>query len=188
MRKRKKELACPNCGSKRLVYLPWLGQIYECKDCGYRGSLVIALLSGSKNTLHTNKRKKLIRKKQVERKGNPLYYEKSYRLLFPAYFKIYENRIEASFWPFGYEIPVSDVESVEIVERIPWYVGWGLRINPWKRKLYFAIHHGKSVKIKRKNGFWKEVVLAVKAPEKFVSVLRRLMDEKKFKRGPQKIS
>jgi len=24
-----------------LNYLPWLGEIYECRDCGYRGALVV---------------------------------------------------------------------------------------------------------------------------------------------------
>ncbi len=32
---------CPRCGSKHLNYLPWLGEIYECRECGYRGALVI---------------------------------------------------------------------------------------------------------------------------------------------------
>ncbi len=32
---------CPKCGSKNLNYLPWLGEIYECRDCGYRGPLVV---------------------------------------------------------------------------------------------------------------------------------------------------
>jgi len=32
---------CPMCGSKNLKYMPWLGEIYECKDCGFRGSFVV---------------------------------------------------------------------------------------------------------------------------------------------------
>ncbi|HDN68447.1 hypothetical protein B6V00_04015 [ANME-1 cluster archaeon ex4572_4] len=32
---------CPKCGSNNLNYLPWLGEIYECRDCGYRGALVV---------------------------------------------------------------------------------------------------------------------------------------------------
>jgi DNA-directed RNA polymerase subunit RPC12/RpoP len=32
---------CPKCGSENLNYEPWLGEIYECRDCGYRGVLVI---------------------------------------------------------------------------------------------------------------------------------------------------
>ncbi len=103
-----------------------------------------------------------------------LYQEKSRRLLFPSCFKIYENKIEVYFWPFKYEIPFSDIASVEVIEKIPFWIGWGLRVHPLKRKLYFAIHHGKGIRIKRKNGFWKEIVLSVKNPEKFISVLRTL--------------
>jgi DNA-directed RNA polymerase subunit M/transcription elongation factor TFIIS len=32
---------CPKCGSENLNYEPWLGEIYECRNCGYRGVLVI---------------------------------------------------------------------------------------------------------------------------------------------------
>lgn len=32
---------CPRCGSKNLNYMPWLGERYVCKDCGYQGALVI---------------------------------------------------------------------------------------------------------------------------------------------------
>ena len=34
-------LRCPKCGSKDLKLLPWLGMIYECKKCGWRGVLVV---------------------------------------------------------------------------------------------------------------------------------------------------
>ena len=32
---------CPRCGSKDLKYMPWLGEIYSCKDCNYQGALII---------------------------------------------------------------------------------------------------------------------------------------------------
>lgn len=32
---------CPKCGSEELNYEPWLGEIYECRDCGYRGVFII---------------------------------------------------------------------------------------------------------------------------------------------------
>ncbi|MFQ6010317.1 MAG: MGMT family protein [Candidatus Aenigmatarchaeota archaeon] len=36
---------CPNCRkSKFLVYKPWLGLIWECRKCGYRGPLVIEVM------------------------------------------------------------------------------------------------------------------------------------------------
>jgi len=35
---------CPRCGSTKLVWasgLPQLWSVYDCKECGYRGPLVI---------------------------------------------------------------------------------------------------------------------------------------------------
>ena len=32
---------CPKCKSKNLKYVPWLGQIWICKSCGYKGPLII---------------------------------------------------------------------------------------------------------------------------------------------------
>lgn len=33
-------MLCPKC-KKELNYLPWLGQIWECRYCGYRGVLAV---------------------------------------------------------------------------------------------------------------------------------------------------
>ncbi|MEM2893409.1 MAG: hypothetical protein QW486_04610 [Candidatus Bathyarchaeia archaeon] len=101
-----------------------------------------------------------------------LYEERSYRLLFPSHFRIYEDVVDAYFFPYRHTIPISDIEKVEIIEGIPWYIGWGLRLNPLKRRLYFAIHHGRSVLIKRHSGFWKEIVLSVKDPQRFISHIK----------------
>lgn len=102
-----------------------------------------------------------------------IYEEKSRRLfLLPSYFRIYEDRVEAYFWPHKHVVPTSDIKEVKIIEGMPWYVGWGLRINPFKKKLYFAVHHGRSVKIERKSGYWRKVVLSVEDPENFVSTLK----------------
>ena len=44
-------LRCPECGSPRLFYFlgSYAGQIYQCKDCGYRGPLVIEEERASKS-------------------------------------------------------------------------------------------------------------------------------------------
>lgn len=34
---------CPRCRKQALLYLPWLGQIWDCRNCGYRGPLVIEM-------------------------------------------------------------------------------------------------------------------------------------------------
>ena len=53
-----------------------------------------------------------------------LYEEKEWRILFPYRFRIYEDGIEAYFFPYTHFIPFYDVKNVEVIERIPWYVGW----------------------------------------------------------------
>ena len=100
-----------------------------------------------------------------------VYEETSHLLFFPAHFRIYNDKIEAYLWPFKYEIPISDIVNVKIINKIPWYVGWGLKI--WfGRKLYFAIHHGKSIEIERKNSYWRKIILSVKDPEKIVKLIK----------------
>jgi hypothetical protein len=105
----------------------------------------------------------------------PLYEEKSYRLLFPSYFRIYLDRVEAYFLPYKQVISISKIKEIKIRERIPWYIGWGLRLNPLRKELYFAVHHGKSVEIEKSDGYWKKIILSVKHPEQFVSILKGRM-------------
>jgi len=35
------ELCCPMCGSSDLNFKPWLGIVYECRGCGWRGPLAL---------------------------------------------------------------------------------------------------------------------------------------------------
>lgn len=42
-------LECPKCKSTSIKFLPWLGMIYECKDCGYRGPVVIKRKKGAES-------------------------------------------------------------------------------------------------------------------------------------------
>ena len=44
---------CPKCKSKDLNFMPWLGLIYECRKCGWRGPVVVH---------------KVVRKKAVSKK------------------------------------------------------------------------------------------------------------------------
>ncbi|MEM5801855.1 MAG: hypothetical protein QXQ18_00505 [Candidatus Aenigmatarchaeota archaeon] len=34
-------MICPKCKKPELKFLPWLGLIYECQNCGYRGPLKV---------------------------------------------------------------------------------------------------------------------------------------------------
>lgn len=40
--KGKDYLICPKCKNKDLTFLPWLGNIYECHNCGFRSNFVIS--------------------------------------------------------------------------------------------------------------------------------------------------
>lgn len=107
----------------------------------------------------------------METSEKPLYEEKSYRLLLPSHFRIYNDRLEAYFFPYRRTIYYADIEKVGTLEKIPWYVGWGLRFDPFDKKMYFAIHHGKSVEIEKKSGCLRKVVLSVERPEKFLAAV-----------------
>ena len=108
-----------------------------------------------------------------------LFYEEKqhepWLLFLPSYFRIYGDSVEAYFWLYRFIIPISEIEEVRIIEKIPWYVGWGLRIDLFRRKLYLAIHHGRSVEIKKRNGYWKSIVLSIKDPEKFISIVKMIV-------------
>lgn len=41
-------LQCPKCKSKDMNFLPWLGMIYECRNCGYRGPIAVTTKKVSK--------------------------------------------------------------------------------------------------------------------------------------------
>lgn len=44
-------MICPKCRKEQLLYKPWLGQIWECRSCGYRGPLFLEKGKGSKKVL-----------------------------------------------------------------------------------------------------------------------------------------
>jgi Zn ribbon nucleic-acid-binding protein len=43
---------CPKCKSKDLILLPWLGLIYECKKCGYKGPVFIKKVKKQRASRH----------------------------------------------------------------------------------------------------------------------------------------
>ena len=36
-------MQCPKCKSEDIIYLPWIGQLWECKKCGYRGPVFLEI-------------------------------------------------------------------------------------------------------------------------------------------------
>ncbi len=110
-----------------------------------------------------------------------LLYEEKGRLLLWAYsFKIFHDRIEAYFTPHKQVIPLSDIESVELVEKIPWTVGRGLRYGIPRTKhsgtKYFVIRD-EGIKLGLKRGRWKKIVLSVKDPEKVKALIEERLEQ-----------
>jgi len=66
----KKVEFCPKCGSTEIFWasgLPQLWSIWECKECGYRGALIV-----EDSKLVTKIRQDFLRRKNEERsKRNP---------------------------------------------------------------------------------------------------------------------
>jgi hypothetical protein len=116
-----------------------------------------------------------------------LLYEEKGRLIFWSYsFKVFQDRIEAYFTPHKQVIPFSDVDSVELVEKIPWTVGRGLRYGIPRTKhsgiKYFAIR-GEGIRLGLKSGRWKNIVLSVKEPEKVKSLIKGRLEPNKSEIG-----
>lgn len=68
--------------------------------------------------------------------------------------------------PFTYRIPFSEISSFGLMEEIPWYTGWGLRVHG--RKLFFVGKHGRAVFITKETGFFRSVVFVPENPDEFV--------------------
>ena len=102
-------------------------------------------------------------------------YKEKHSLLFvfPFEFEINEKKlIIRYFWIFKYEIPFSNIVDFETIENIPWYV-YGIRVDPIRRSLAFILNHKKAIRIKKKNGFWKEIIISVDKQEKFYYYLKQ---------------
>lgn len=88
-------------------------------------------------------------------------------------FQLTRQKVLVYFPPFRYVIEYSGISSVEILEGIPWYTGWGLRIHG--RKILFVGKHARAVLIKKEEGFFRQVVLVPENPEEFARQLRNVM-------------
>jgi|GEM_PF-951592 hypothetical protein len=85
-------------------------------------------------------------------------------------FRITGNSVEALMPPFKFTIPFNEITNVKTVEKIPWYVGWGLRL--WGRRIAFVSMHKKAVIVEKKNGFFRGLVLTTQDPDEFIKKIR----------------
>ena len=79
------------------------------------------------------------------------------------------DRLVAHFMPFRYTVHYHDIKGIEVIPVIPWYVGFGLRI--WGRRIAFVSRRGPAVKIDKKTGLFRSLLLTTKDPEAFVQRL-----------------
>ncbi|MCL7413542.1 MAG: hypothetical protein M8353_08010 [ANME-2 cluster archaeon] len=88
-------------------------------------------------------------------------------------FRISTDGVEATMPPFRYRVPFSEMKEITIIDRIPWYIGWGLRF--WGRRLAFVSMHKRAVVIEKKSGFFKRLILTTRDPDTFFNMTRQKM-------------
>lgn len=84
-------------------------------------------------------------------------------------FRVTDNGVEAVMFPFSHKVAYDNIREVHIIDKIPWYVGWGMRI--WKRRLAFVSMHKSAVAIEKKKGIFKALVMTASDPEKFIEAI-----------------
>ena len=84
-------------------------------------------------------------------------------------FRVTTEGVEASMFPFTHRVAYDNIDRVHVIDKIPWYVGWGLRI--WKRRLAFVSTHKSAVAVEKKKGIFKTLVLTTSDPEKFIEII-----------------
>ncbi len=93
---------------------------------------------------------------------------------FSIKFRITINSVEAIMPPFKYSAPFSEIKGVKIIEKTPWFIGWGLRL--WGRKLAFVSMRKSAVEIEKKSGFFRRLVLTTRNPEEFVKMVKENLE------------
>ncbi len=89
---------------------------------------------------------------------------------FNTRFRITSDGVEASMFPFTHKVPYGNIKEIYIIDKIPWYVGWGLRI--WKRRLAFVSMHKSAVAIEKKKGVFNTLVMTTSDPVKFIEMIK----------------
>ncbi|MPM48905.1 hypothetical protein SDC9_95632 [bioreactor metagenome] len=92
-----------------------------------------------------------------------LVYFGAMRSFFSVRFLVTPNSVVAVFPPFRYSIPFSDIRSVETVNDLPLYMGWGIQ----GRRLVFAGKHAKAVEIRKDRGFFRTIILVSENSDEF---------------------
>jgi hypothetical protein len=88
-------------------------------------------------------------------------------------FRITDNYVEASFFPFRYMLHYEDIASVKTIQK-PFPTKFGsLGLRFWGKRIGFVSRYGEAVLIRRKQGRYREVVMTPAKPKEFVRVLNK---------------
>jgi hypothetical protein len=89
-------------------------------------------------------------------------------------FRITTHGVEAAMPPFTYRIPFSEIKAVKMMEDIPWYAGWGMRLW-WGGGIAFISMRKSAVLIEKEKGFFRKLILTTQNPEEFINKLKEEM-------------
>jgi hypothetical protein len=78
-------------------------------------------------------------------------------------YSVSPEAVVVGYPPLKYRIPLSEIEAVEPEPGLPFYTGRGLRIHG--KTLIFASSHDRGVRIRKNNGYFREVILVSRDPE-----------------------
>jgi len=90
-------------------------------------------------------------------------------------FRITTDGVEAAMPPFTYIIPFSEIKAVKMIEDIPWYAGWGIRLW-WGGGIAFISMRKSAVLIEKEKGFFRKLILTTQNPDDFIKKLKEEMN------------
>jgi len=90
-------------------------------------------------------------------------------------FRITTDGVEAAMPPFTYRIPFSEIKAVKMMEDIPWYAGWGIRLW-WGGCIAFISMRKSAVLIEKEIGVFRKLILTTQNPEDFIKKLKEGMN------------
>lgn len=100
----------------------------------------------------------------------------AYASFFSMKFLITDSAVVASMRPFRSTIKFGDIDRIEVVQKLPWWLGWGHRI--WYRKgviLAYVSQRKPSLLIHKKEGRFRKILLTTQNPEEFKEKIEEAM-------------
>jgi hypothetical protein len=89
-------------------------------------------------------------------------------------YRITTDGVETAMPPFTYRIQFSEIKAVKMMEDIPWYAGWGMRL--WWGGVAFISMRKSAVLIEKEKGVFRKLILTTRNPEEFIKKLKEGMN------------